>query len=315
MPLAALPNLASVNLNLLVSLEALLDEAHVGRAAQRLGVTQSAMSQSLKQLRELYDDALLTRGERGLVLTPRAQELARGLRRGLAELHRTFAPAELDLRVAVRTFVVAMSDWTAAAIVPPLMQIIAAEAPGITLRVAQFEADPRRRTEQLEDGALSAVIGSLLDPHPQLHRCELLEGSKVGVARAGHPTAHAGVTVEAYAAMTHVAYGAGDPAAPSLIDTQLANAGLERRVVLHTSSLLVAALAVAQSDHVLVVRRHVAATFARWFHLKSFELPPELLPTPTLELVWHERFDADPAERWLRGCVVRAAERAAAESA
>lgn len=311
MPTARSLNLASVNLNLLVALDALLCEVHVGRAAQRLGVTQSAMSQSLKQLRELYDDALLTRGERGLVLTPRAQQLARGVHRGLAELHRTFAPSEFDPQSSIRTFVVGMSDWTAAAIVPPLIEIIAAEAPGITLRVAPFEADPQRRAEQLEDGEATAVVGAALAPHPQLHRRVLLEGSKVGVARAGHPTAHAGLTLAAFAALSHVAYGAGDPAIPGVIDAALAGLGLHRRVVLHTGSLLVAALAVAESDLVLAVCRNVATTFARWFHLRPFALPAELVTTLPLELVWHERFDVDPAQRWLRDCVARAAERSA----
>jgi len=119
------------------------------------------------------------------------------------------------------------------------------------------------------------------------------------------------LTLEAYAALSHVAHVAGDPAIPSAIDTALAGFGLHRRVVLQTGSLLVAALAVAESDHVLVVCRHVAATFARWFHLKPFALPAELVATLRLELVWHDRFDADPAQRWLRDCVARAAERSA----
>lgn len=300
------PSLASVNLNLLVALDALLNEAHVGRAAQRLGVTQSAMSQSLKQLRDLYEDPLLTRGQFGLVLTPRAQEIVRGLKRGLAELHLTFAPLAFDPRTAVRSFTLGLSDWMAAAIVPALVQLCTAEAPGVSLRIAAFEIDAHRRAALLETGDTAVFIGAHLDPYPQIQHHALFDSGMVGFARLGHPVVHDQLTLEEYAALTHVVYSSGSPDALSWIDVALEAAGLTRRVVLRTAYLTVAALAIAESDHVLVARRHVAAGFTRRFRLQTFELPVPSRGNHSMDLVWHDRFTGDPAHRWLRDCVIRA---------
>lgn len=310
MSTAPLLNLASVNLNLLVALDALLSEAHVGRAAQRLGVTQSAMSQSLKQLRELYGDPLLTRGQLGLVLTPRAQQIARGIRKGLAELHLTFAPSDFDPETSIRSFALGLSDSTAVAITPPLIKLFAAQAPGVTLRVVPFEADPYRRVEQLENGEAAAMVGADLDAHPQLHRQRLFPGGFVGLARTGHPGIRDRPTLAEYAALTHVICSPGAPDAPSFVDVVLDGAGLRRKVVLRTCYLVLAALVVSESDHVLVVRRDFAASFARRFDLQIFPLPADLEHERDLELelVWHDRFDGDPAHRWLRRCVIQAAE-------
>src|SRR6185369_14601673 len=122
--------LGAVNLNLLRALAALLAESSVTRAAARVGVTQSAMSHSLRQLREIFDDPLLVRGPRGMALTPRAQELSGPIRRGLAELSRAVAAGEpFDPARAARTFTLLTADFYSVVVLPPLFEILRREAP------------------------------------------------------------------------------------------------------------------------------------------------------------------------------------------
>ena len=128
-------NLATVNLNLLVALDALLAERHVTRAAARVGVTQSAMSNALRQLRALFDDPLFVRGPRGVTPTPRALSLAEPVRRGLATLSEAFAEPRFDPASAERTVVLAASDYVELVLLPPLLARIAREAPGVRLEV------------------------------------------------------------------------------------------------------------------------------------------------------------------------------------
>lgn len=300
--------LASINLNLLVALDALLAEAHVGRAADRAGVTQSAMSQSLKQLRELYGDPLLVRGRQGMCLTPRAQEIALELHRGLGALENTLAAPEFDTAKADCVFSVAMGDALALAIVPPLLQVFRERAPNVELRVLPIEQRIHLRTAHLESGHIDLLFGAGIDDAPELRRASLHQGGFVGLARSGNVVPPA-PSLEEYAAQSHVVYTLASGGF-NFVDDALAAAGLKRRVVLRSSFLLLCAQIVAETDHVMLARKNVAPALVKRLPLRAFEAP---VPTPVLDLqmLWHERFEHHAAHRWLRAAVLETAGSAA----
>ena len=289
-------NLARVNLNLLVALEALLQEGHVGRAARRVGVTQSAMSQSLRQLRALYGDPLLAKGQAGMQPTPRGQQILGELRSGLSLLRGTFAPPTFEPGTADRTFTLGVSDAVGLAITPDLVRVAGRVAPGVTFQVQPLERRPHVRAERLESGEVDLAFGADLDDAPGLRRMRLEDGEFVGLVRADNPFVSDRPTRSDYASYTHVVFAASSAC------QQLIGDGLIRKVALRTPYLLLAALVVAESDHVVLVRRNMARALLPRFPLRTFHPPIPGVDMP-YHMVWHERFDQEPGHQWLRSQV------------
>jgi DNA-binding transcriptional LysR family regulator len=303
---AVLSALSEINLNLLVALAALLEEANVTRAAERVGVTQSAMSHNLRQLRAHFGDRLLVRGPRGMLLTPRAEALRGPLRRGLGELERvvrgqvSWVPAE-----ETRAFRVAIGDYVSVRLLPPLIDRLAREAPGVDVDVRP--ADLHDAAARLESGELDALV-ALRAGAPGLRQRALVSDGFACLARQGHPEI-AGpddLTLDRYCAVDHVLI-APTGAAGSFVDTALADLGRSRRVALRVPYFLVAPLVVARTNLVLTAPALLADELAAHYPLQVLPAPLEL-STFTLRLVWHERFDDDPAHRWLRDALVAAAQ-------
>jgi len=295
--------LSEINLNLLVALAALLDEANVSRAAGRLGVTQSAMSHNLRQLRALLGDRLLVRGPRGMLLTPRAEALRAPLRRGLGELSRVvsgavgWSPAEDP-----RTFRLAVGDYVALRLLPPLMRALGHEAPRVDLDVRA--ADTRDAAARLESGELDLLVALDAGQGGGLRRRALLSDGFACLARVGHPEIDGAIDLERFCRLPHVLISPrGDPG--SFVDSALAQLGLRRRIALRVPFFLIAPLVVARSDMILTAPLSLARELAQHYPLQVLAAPFEL-PRFTLHLVWHERFDDDPAHRWLRERVVAA---------
>jgi DNA-binding transcriptional LysR family regulator len=297
--------LTDVNLNLLVALDALLREGSVTRAAERVGVSQSAMSHTLRQLRELFGDPLLVRGKGGMVPTPRAEALVVPLRRGLGELKKAlgrqagFSPEE-----TTRTVRVATADGISVALLPPVLDIVRREAPGLDLDVVPLEL--ANIGMQLEAGEVDVAIGVGFPPLTGLRTRKLIEARFVCVVREGHPCVGDHLTLETWAKLPHALVGTGR-SGPGIVDTALAEVGLERRVALRVRSFVAAPLIVAKSDLVLTLVEGLARPFLDAYPLRVFE-PPLRLPDITIRMVWHERFGADPALTWFRDVLHRAAQ-------
>lgn len=295
-----MPDLSAINLNLLVALGALLEEANVTRAAARLGVTQSAMSHSLRELRELLGDQLLVRGPRGMLRTPRAEALRGPLRRGLSELERVVAgqvgwsPAR-DARV----FRVAAGDLVSVQLLPSLLERIGREAPRVDLDVRA--ADLPRSVAQLESGELDVLVALEVDA-PGLRRRALLHDRFACLVRAGHPHVADGLDLDLYCRLPHVLIAPRGESG-SFVDTALAGLGRARRVALRVPYFLVAPLVVARSDMILTAPASLARELAAHYPLVVLPVPFDL-PGFTLHLVWHERFDDDPGHRWLRDAMI-----------
>lgn len=289
------------DLNLLITLDVLLAEGSVTRAARRLRLSPSAMSRALARLRETTGDPLLVRAGRELVPTPRALELRESVGPLLGEVLAVLAPKQaLDPRQLAQTFTLRSSDGFVENFGPALLAHIGAQAPGVRLRFVQ-KLD--RESVQLREGSIdleTGVIGSLTSPEVRTRR--LFSDRFVGVVRSGHALAQGEISAERYAAGQHVLVARRDQDTGPM-DDALAALGLQRTIASIVGGFTAALALAAGSDLIATVpERHTGNLRAGMF---SFALPLGM-PDLTVSLMWHPRMDADPAHRWLRGCVVDA---------
>ncbi|VTU13520.1 LysR family transcriptional regulator [Variovorax sp. RA8] len=290
--------MSAPDFNLLVTLDVLLAEGSVARAARRLRLSPSAMSRALARLRDTTGDPLLVRAGRGLVPTPRAVELREQVNRLVQEAEAVLRPAEaLDPKELKRIFTLRSSEGFVETFGPGLIDLIGVQAPGVRLRFVQ---KPDRESTLLRDGSVdleTGVIGETTSPEVRVQA--LFRDRFIGVVRPGHPLCQAEITAARYAAGRHVAVSRrGFDKGP--IDEALRPFGLERDIATVVGGFSTA-LALARTCDLIasVPERHTAGLRSG---LHSFPLPmaaPEL----TVSMMWHPRMDGDLAHRWLRARV------------
>ncbi len=287
--------MSTPDLNLLVTLNVLLAEGSVARAAQRLRLSPSAMSRALARLRETTGDPLLVRAGRGLVPTPRALELRERVSQLVEEGQAVLRPAaNLNLKQLVRTFTLRTSEGFVENFGPPLIARVGKEAPGVRLRFVQ---KPDKNSGPLRDGAVDLETGVVeKTTAPELRVQALFRDRYVGVVRKGHRLNKGKITPSRYATGRHISVSReGLDKGP--FDEVLSQCGLERKVMTIVSGFATA-LALARASDLIasVPERHTGCLRAG---MHSFSLP---VPVPefTVSMLWHPRLDADPAHRWLR---------------
>jgi DNA-binding transcriptional LysR family regulator len=284
--------------NLLVTLDVLLDEGNVARAARRLRLSPSAMSRALARLRETTGDPLLVRAGRGLVPTPRALELRERVSQLVEDAEGVLRPAETpDLRQLVRTFTMRAREGFVANFGSQLVARVARDAPGVRLH---FLPKLDRESTSLRDGTVdleTGVVGDTMGPEVKVQA--LFRDRFIGVVRAGHPLAKRKVTAARYASARHI-HVSRRGLAKGPMDEALEALGLARDVATLVGEFSTAVALARASDLVASVPERHTATLREGMH--SFPLP---LPMPehTISLIWHPRSQADPAHRWLRECV------------
>ncbi|MEN8182461.1 MAG: LysR family transcriptional regulator [Myxococcota bacterium] len=287
-----------LDLNLLVSLQALLEEGSVTRAAKRMGMTQPAMSHSLARLRQLFSDPLLVRNGRGMATTPRAESLREPLARVLSDARRLMEPREFEPGLARGAMRLGVSEYTALVVLPLVLPAVRRLAPGLRLDLEPWRAHSH---ERLAQGDLDlAVHAEETAPSGIFHR-RLFTDRHACVVRAGHPVVAQGLTLGRYLELDHAAVtltGAG----PEDIHAALQRTGREREVVLRIPSFLAAPALIASTDLVLTLPRRLAKRLAGSADLAVLELPLAL-PLFPVSLAWHERRHHDRAHTWLRGLV------------
>ncbi|AXE29464.1 LysR family transcriptional regulator [Chromobacterium phragmitis] len=290
--------MSTPDLNLLITLNALLAEGSVAGAARRLGLSPSAMSRALARLRAAMGDPLLVRAGRGLAPTPRALALRERIGPLLSEAEAALRPArQLDLRSLQRTFTLRTSDGFVENFGPGLIERAAREAPGARFRFA-LKAD--KDNAPLRDGSVdldTGVVGAAAGPELRVRL--LFRDRFIGVAREGHPLLDGEISAERYAAARHVCMSRrGQERGP--IDEALKALGLRRNAATLVGGFT-AALALARATDLVasVPERHTGSLRDG---LRSFALPVEV-PGLSISMIWHPRQDADPAHQWLRGCV------------
>ena len=290
--------MARPDLNLLFTLDVLLAEGSVARAARRLRLSPSAMSRALARLRELTGDPLLVRAGRGLVPSPRALELRERVNQLVHDAEAALRPADkLDLAQLDRTFTLRTSEGFVENFGARLLARIDKEAPGVRLRfwpkLDKDSAPLRDGTVDLETGVVGKTTG------PEVRAQALFRDRFIGVVRTGHPLSQGEITAARYAAARHIRVSRrGLDKGP--VDDALESLGLERKIATTVGGFS-AALALARATDLVasVPERHTGDLRAG---LHSFALPLPIAQI-TVSLLWHPRLDGDPAHRWLRGCV------------
>jgi DNA-binding transcriptional LysR family regulator len=290
--------MATPDLNLLVTLDVLLAEVSVARAARRLRLSPSAMSRALARLRETTGDPLLVRAGRGLVATPRAIELRERVSQLVQDGQAVLRPAtRLKLKQLVRTFTLRTSEGFVENFGPDLIARVAEEAPGVRLCFVQ---KPDKDSTSLRDGIVDLETGVAgKSTAPELHAQALFRDRFIGVVRMGHPLSQGEVTPSRYAAGRHIGVSRhGLDKGP--IDEALRPFGLERKIVTIVGGFSVALALARASDLIASVPERHTGNLRAGMH--GFPLP-FATPEITVSMLWHPRLDADPAHRWLRGHV------------
>jgi len=286
------------DLNLLHTLDVLLEEGSVVRAAERLQLSPSAMSRALTRLRTVTGDPLLVRAGRGLVPTPRATEMKAKVHELVEDAFLLLRPADrLELATLERTFTLRTSDGFAETFGPRLIERVQQEAPGVRLR---FVRKLDKSSDGLRDGSVDLETGVVAGTSgPEVRAQALFTDRYVGVVHGDHPLARVNVALADYAAWNHVvAWRQGIDLGG--IDEMLRRAGLDRNVMTTVDGFS-AALALARgSDLIATVPEKHTNALREGMH--SFAVPLEVGEF-TISLLWHPRLDGDPAHRWLRGCV------------
>lgn len=285
--------------NLLITLDAVLAEGSVARAAKRLRLSPSAMSRALSRLRETTGDPLLVRAGRGLVPTPRAIELRDRVSQLVRDAQEVLRPAEiLDLKQLSRTFTLRTSEGFAECFGPELIARIGEEAPGVRLCFLQ---KPDKDSKPLRDGVVDLETGVVeLSTAPELRGQALFRDNYIGVVRSGHPLSRGKITPAKYAAGKHI-FVSREGGDKGPIDDALLPLGLERKIVTIVGGFSTALGLARGSDLIASVPERHTANLRQGMY--SFPLPVRT-PEFTVSLLWHPRFSADPAHRWLRNLVL-----------
>ncbi|MCM2566672.1 LysR substrate-binding domain-containing protein [Janthinobacterium kumbetense] len=297
-------NLRAVDLNLLVILDALLSERHLSRAAERLHMSQPAVSHALARLRHLLGDALLLRGKGGFQPTARALALARPLAEALQSVRSVLGGAVFEAATAQRVFRLAMSDYGAALLLPALLRRLRVEAPGIDLAVSY--ASRPAVIAGVQDGEIDLALGVFPQLPEQLHRETLFEETFACALDPASLAAGEVLSLETYLARPHVLVASSEGGMAAEVDAALAQLGQTRRIAVRVPYWTVAPDVVRGTDLILTVaRRALQGSAAQG--LAQYAAPFAIAPF-AFEVIRHRRTEGDAGIAWLRAAIAQAAE-------
>lgn len=301
-------NFRTLDLNLLRVFDEVMAERSLTRAAQKLSLTQPAVSNAMRRLRDALGDELVQRRGHGIEPTPRALHLWPGVREALRQMQATLIPQPFNPASANSTFVLAMADATAAELMGGMAKLLQEHAPGVSLRVVPLTTrDPRRMLDEggadLALGYFPAVLTDLTAREQagevvSFTHQRLYAGQYVCVMRKGHPLARAPMTLDTYCQAQHLLVSfSGRPY--GFVDEALASHGRLRRIVMTVNQFFTAGRVVINSDLLTVLPRHFVPTTGMAEELVLKELPLDVPPVH-VEAVWHVRQQHDQGHRWLR---------------
>lgn len=309
-------NVFGTNANQLVALAALLRERSVTAAARKVGITQSAMSGTLAQLRETFGDPLLVRVGRSMQPTPRALALMDPLQRAIAALDEALTqPTPFDPRTSEARFALALDDRAEMMIMPELMRRFRDEAPGVSVQVHAWGR--HRAPPGLASGELDMAVGVFLTSAaraaalrrlrpasvPELvppghHSAPILDLGLASIVRVDHPRVGKRLDLDTFCALDHVLV-TEEAWSTGVIDDVLARMRRRRRIVVRVPRLLGVGRLVAMTDLCASMDERMAWLHAQGNAVRILE-PPITVPGAELSMLWHDRTDRDPARQWLR---------------
>ncbi|WP_246544224.1 LysR family transcriptional regulator [Ancylobacter dichloromethanicus] len=286
----------NLDLGLLVTLEALLAEGNVTRAARRLNLSQPALSARLARLRDALGDPLLIPAQRGMVLTQRAVELQQPLHEALEGIRRVVADgAPFDPATMQATLVIAASDYQQYALLTRFSVALRTEAPMV--RIAWRALDVLALAAQLERGEVDLALATPDHAPAAMRQRQLYCEDYTVIARLGHPAVQGCVSLDVFCALEHVVVSPQGGGFSGATDAALEAVGRRRTVALSTSGFLIVPEVVSRSDMIALVPRRVADG---WSDRVQVLDPPLTIPGFTIVSVWHDRATYHPAQRWLR---------------
>jgi DNA-binding transcriptional LysR family regulator len=301
------PDLAALDLNLLVVLEALLIERHVTRAARRLHLSQPAVSRALSRLREIFSDELLVRYGQRMQLTDRGCALLVPLQQALADVRDLVSPTTFAPAQATGVVRLAAPDIISYMLVPGLLERLAREAPKLDLEIVQWSMSWR---DQLASGEVDLTFGEAGSGDRGIHSSLLVRNDWATVLRKEHPALRRRWSLDTFLSVRHLLIGF-TPHGGGHVDAALAILGKTRRVGLRMPYVVLSPLIIAETDLVLTTARWLAAKLAHSVGLVIKPPPAELKLEPVdLPMVWHDRAHRDPKQRWLRATMTELAREA-----
>lgn len=314
-------NFRTLDLNLLRVFDQVMAERNLTRAARNLAMTQPAVSNALNRLREALGDRLVARSGYGVEPTPRALALWPAIADALRQLETSITPGQFVAAEATTTFNLAMADATAAALMPGLVEILEADAPGVSMRTVPLTTrDPRRLLDEgqidVAVGFFPAVLAALTAQGESggmaaFDYQRLYDGEYVCVMRIDHPLAKGSMTLKRYLSARHLLVSfSGRPF--GFMDEALASLGKKRRVVLTVNQFFTAGRVVANSDLLTVLPRHFVGATGRSDQLALRELPFDVPPVH-VDALWHRRQGQRSDHAWLRLALATAANKAFAQ--
>lgn len=295
-------NLASIDLNLLVAFEALMEERHVTRAGRRIGLAQPSMSSALTRLRALFDDDLFVRTAQGMQPTARALALAQPVGEALGRIRSVLAPGlSFDPATARHRFTIAATDYGDLVVLPVLVRMLRREAPGVDLTVRPI-TDATESLGRLERGEIDVLIGGHLPDSPRTVRQTLFEERFACIRDAGSDLSLGRAD---YVRLPHALFSsAGGDGAPGAVDVILAEHGVSRRIAVTLPHVVAVPFAVAGSDLIATMAERIARRFAIAAGVAIIPLPYEV-PAFAVDMIYTRRATSNAALPWLIERIVR----------
>lgn len=295
-------HISRIDLNLFVVLDTIYAEGNITRAAKALSLTQPAVSHALARLRELLGDPLFIRQGSSMLPTPMTRSLIGPVRQALQTLEVSVKHGnQFDPASSRRSFNLGLTGLLEARLLPPLMQLLQAQAPMVAINSVRVER--RQLASELAAGTLDIAVDVLLQRPAEIHSTPLSRDALVVIARQDHPALQNGLDLETYLAQSHILVSSRRTG-PGIEDVELARMGRQRQIGLRCQHYHAACHVVSASDLLTTMPEHYAQIANLNLPNRVYPLP---LPTPTLDvyLYWHENAELDPANRWLRAVLGR----------
>jgi DNA-binding transcriptional LysR family regulator len=291
-----LMDIQRLDLDLLVTLDTLLAERNVSRAAKRLNLSQPAMSARLNRLRDMFEDQLLLPAQRGMLPTQRALEMQAPLHEALEGVRRVLAQgARFEPARAQATVAIAASDYGQYSVLMAVAEVLRTEAPGI--RIVWRTIDAEALTAQMERGDVHVAVMTPESAPDALRMRTLYRERYVAIARTGHPVVRGRLDLDSFCALDHVVVSPQGGGFSGPADAALEAIGRKRRVVLSVPGFLIVAEIVARSDLIALVPYRMARDQAERLQVLD---PPLPIVGFEFAMVWHDRTDSHPLQRWVR---------------
>lgn len=288
-------NIKNLDLNLLVALNALLEEKSVTRAAARINLSQPATSRALSRLRDMFQDPLLVKGARGMVLTARANDLYQPLQHILSDITSIVSPPSIDPATMQGEVVIATRDYESAVILPKIINRITAESPNLTLRIVPLIGDD---LSSLENPNVDFILTATDSKAATLHRYIVYKESFICLASKDNSIIQKEMNLETYVAAKHClitisGFGLG------VVDTLLAQKNLKRNIFVRIPHFLAVGHIIADSDLIVTLPRRLGELLSQQHRIVLIN-PPLKIPQFPIYLYWHARNQNNPIHQWIR---------------